>query len=127
MSDWFNLILPIRLFGAGLLLTGIVMAAGDIRLSASLQEFFGDLLLLSVGALFLLRRGEVLGLYALVTVIASLWALLEVSVDGRQLWPRLVIWLVIGLLLLPANQALGRTLDARGLLRVQLSASRRIE
>ena len=111
----FNLILSIRLFGAALLLGGLVMAAGDIRLSASLQEFFGDLLLLSVGALFLLRRGEALALYALVTVIASLWALLEVSVDGWQLLPRLLIWFVFGLLLLPANQALGRTLDARSL------------
>jgi quinoprotein glucose dehydrogenase len=123
MFDWFNLILPIRLLGAGLLLAGIVMAAGDIRLSASLQEFFGDLLLLSVGALFLLRRGEALGLYALVTVIASLWSLLEVSVDGWQLWPRLVIWLVICLLLLPTNQALGRTLDARWRRRLRLAKS----
>lgn len=109
----FNLTLQIRLVGAVLLLGGIVMAAGDIRLSASLQEFFGDLLLLSVGALLLLRRGEALALYAMVTAIASLWALLEVSVDGWQMLPRLVIWFVIGLLLLPANQALGRTLDAR--------------
>lgn len=115
MFDSFNLILPIRLLGAALLLCGLVMAAGDIRLSASLQEFFGDLLLLSVGALFLLRRGEAVVLYVLVTVIASLWALLEVSVDGWQLLPRLLIWFVVGLLLLPANQALGRTLEARSL------------
>ena len=121
MFDSSSLILSIRLLGAGLLLAGIVMAAGDIRLSATLQDFFADLLLLSIGALFLLRRGEALALYALVTVIATLWALLEVSVDGWQLLPRLLIWFIVGLLLLPANQALGRTLDARGSRRLQLA------
>jgi glucose dehydrogenase len=111
MRGSFNLVLPIRLCGAALLMAGIVMAAGDIRQSAPLQEFFGDLLLLPIGALLLLRRGEALALYALVTVIASLWALLEVNVDGRHMLPLLAAWLVIGLLLMPANLAFGRALD----------------
>jgi glucose dehydrogenase len=113
MRGSLNLVLPIRLCGAALLLAGIVMAAGDIRHSAPLQEFFGDLLLLPIGALLLLRRGEALALYALVTVMASLWALLEVNVDGWHMLPLLVVWLVIGLLLMPANLAFGRALDNR--------------
>lgn len=111
MRGSFNLVLLIRLCGAALLMAGIVMAAGDIRQSAPLQEFFGDLLLLPIGALLLLRRGEALALYALVTVIASLWTLLEVNVDGRHMLPLLAAWLVIGLLLMPANLAFGRALD----------------
>jgi glucose dehydrogenase len=113
MRGSLNLVVPIRLCGAALLLAGIVMAAGDIRHSAPLQEFFGDLLLLPIGALLLLRRGEALALYALVTVMASLWALLEVNVDGWHMLPLLVVWLVIGLLLMPANLAFGRALDNR--------------
>lgn len=100
-----------RLLGATLLLSGLVLAAGDIRVDAPLREFFGDLMLLPVGALLLLRRSEAVALYALVTVLTGMWVMLEQDVDSWQLLPYLLLWLTIGILLLPANRAFGRLLD----------------
>lgn len=107
------MILLLRLLGAGLLLGGLVLAAGDIRLGAPLSEFFGHLLLLPVGALLLLRRVEVVALYALISLIAGLWVLLEVELDVWQLLPHLTLWLTVGALFLPAHRAFARLMDRR--------------
>ncbi|PWB33279.1 membrane-bound PQQ-dependent dehydrogenase, glucose/quinate/shikimate family [Pseudomonas sp. SDI] len=92
-----------RLLGVLLLLMGLALLAGGIKLS----QLGGSLYYLIAGAgfalsglLLLLLRREGLGLYGLVLLGSSLWALWEVGLDWWQLVPRLALWFALGVVLL---------------------------
>ena len=97
---------PPRIFASLLLLIGLLLAAGGVRL-ASLG---GSLYYVIAGAMLiasavLLWRGQPWGayLYGLLTLGTIVWAITESGFDGWALAPRVLPFLVLGLLLLRPN------------------------
>jgi membrane-bound PQQ-dependent dehydrogenase (glucose/quinate/shikimate family) len=94
---------PPRIFASLLLLIGLVLAIGGVRLASlggSLYYVIAGLLL--IASAVLLWRGRRSGAYVywLLTVGTVVWALLESGFDGWALAPRILPFLVLGLLLL---------------------------
>ncbi len=92
-----------RLIGALLLLMGLALLAGGIKLSqlgGSLYYLIAGIGFALSGILLLAQRRIALGLYGLVLLGSTVWALLEVGLDWWQLVPRLAIWFAIGVVLL---------------------------
>uniref|UniRef100_UPI0028A92F07 outer membrane protein assembly factor BamB family protein n=1 Tax=Pseudomonas sp. TaxID=306 RepID=UPI0028A92F07 len=92
-----------RLMGVLLLLMGLALLAGGIKLSqvgGSLYYLIAGIGFAVSGALLLAQRRLALGLYGLVLLGSTVWALLEVGLDWWQLVPRLAIWFAIGVILL---------------------------
>ncbi|MGE8408249.1 MAG: glucose/quinate/shikimate family membrane-bound PQQ-dependent dehydrogenase [Pseudomonas sp.] len=92
-----------RLLGVLLLLMGMALVAGGIKLS----QLGGSLYYLIAGAgfavsgiLLLALRKHALGLYGVVLLGSTAWAFWEVGLDWWQLVPRLSLWFAIGVLLL---------------------------
>lgn len=92
-----------RLIGALLLLMGLALLAGGIKLSqlgGSLYYLIAGIGFALSGVLLLAQRQIALGLYGLVLLGSTVWALFEVGLDWWQLVPRLAIWFAIGVVLL---------------------------
>lgn len=103
---------PPRIFASLLLLIGLVLALGGVRLATlggSLYYLIAGVLL--IASAVLLWRGRPSGayLYWVLTAGTVVWALLESGFDGWALAPRVLPFLVLGLLLLrpKARRALG--------------------
>lgn len=107
---------PPRIFASFLLLTGIVLTAGGVRLvslGGSLYYVVAGIVL--VACAVLLWRGQRCGdyLYALLTIGTILWALVESEFDGWALAPRVLPFLVLGLWLLRPKARRGLGLPAK--------------
>jgi membrane-bound PQQ-dependent dehydrogenase (glucose/quinate/shikimate family) len=94
---------PPRIFAVILVLVGLVLAIGGLRLTAlggSAYYVTSGVVLIASAAL--LWRGDRRGayLYGLLTFSTVVWALAEVGFDGWALAPRVLPFLVLGLLLL---------------------------
>jgi quinate dehydrogenase (quinone) len=94
---------PPRIFASFLLLIGLVLAAGGVRLATlggSLYYLIAGSAL--IASALLLWRGRRSGayLYGLLTLGTIVWALMESGFDGWALAPRVLPFLVLGLLLL---------------------------
>jgi membrane-bound PQQ-dependent dehydrogenase (glucose/quinate/shikimate family) len=107
---------PPRIFASLLVLIGLVLAAGGIRLATlggSLYYAITGVLL--IASAVLLWRGERWGayLYGLITLGTVVWAIVESGFDGWALAPRVLPFLVLGLLLLrpKARRALGFSVE----------------
>jgi glucose dehydrogenase len=103
---------PPRILASILLLIGLLLAVGGIRLATlggSLYYLIAGVAL--IAAAVMLWRGQRWGayLYGLVTVGTILWAIMESGFDGWALAPRVLPFLVLGLLLLrpKVRRALG--------------------
>jgi membrane-bound PQQ-dependent dehydrogenase (glucose/quinate/shikimate family) len=94
---------PPRIFAAMLFLVGLALAAGGVRL-ASLGGSWYYLIagVTLIASAVLLWRGHRWGayLYGLLTLATVIWALAEAGFDGWALAPRILPFLVLGLLLL---------------------------
>src|SRR5207253_6570413 len=80
--------LPPSLLGILLLLMGLVLLAGGIKLSmlgGSLYYLLAGIGLVVTGFLLLAARRAALSLYALVLFASTVWALWEVGLDWWQL------------------------------------------
>ncbi|MCX7078813.1 MAG: membrane-bound PQQ-dependent dehydrogenase, glucose/quinate/shikimate family, partial [Pseudomonas sp.] len=91
------------LLGIVLLLMGLALLAGGIKLSmlgGSLYYLLAGIGLLVTGVLLLAARRAALGLYAVVLFASTVWALWEVGLDWWQLVPRLALFFAIGIVLL---------------------------
>ncbi|MDD1978064.1 MULTISPECIES: glucose/quinate/shikimate family membrane-bound PQQ-dependent dehydrogenase [Pseudomonas] len=92
-----------RLIGVLLLLMGLALLAGGIKLSqlgGSLYYLIAGIGFALSGILLLALRRHALGLYGLVLLGSTLWALWEVGLDWWQLVPRLALWFALGVVLL---------------------------
>lgn len=92
-----------RLLGILLLLMGLALLAGGIKLSqlgGSLYYLIAGIGFALSGILLLALRRNALGLYGLVLLGSTLWALWEVGLDWWQLVPRLALWFALGVVLL---------------------------
>lgn len=92
-----------RLLGVLLLLMGLALLAGGIKLSqlgGSLYYLIAGIGFALSGVLLLALRRIALGLYGLVLLGSTLWALWEVGLDWWQLVPRLSLWFALGVVLL---------------------------
>lgn len=92
-----------RLLGVLLLLMGLALLAGGIKLSqlgGSLYYLIAGIGFALSGVLLLALRRTALGLYGLVLLGSTLWALWEVGLDWWQLVPRLSLWFALGVVLL---------------------------
>lgn len=92
-----------RLLGVLLLLMGLALLAGGIKLSqlgGSLYYLIAGIGFALSGVLLLALRRNALGLYGLVLLGSTLWALWEVGLDWWQLVPRLSLWFALGVVLL---------------------------
>ena len=92
-----------RLLGILLLLMGLALLAGGIKLSqlgGSLYYLIAGIGFALSGVLLLALRRNALGLYGLVLLGSTLWALWEVGLDWWQLVPRLALWFALGVVLL---------------------------
>ncbi|MBV6286249.1 glucose/quinate/shikimate family membrane-bound PQQ-dependent dehydrogenase [Pseudomonas aegrilactucae] len=92
-----------RLLGVLLLLMGLALLAGGIKLSqlgGSLYYLIAGIGFALCGLLLLALRRNALGLYGLVLLGSTLWALWEVGLDWWQLVPRLALWFALGVVLL---------------------------
>ena len=92
-----------RLIGVLLLLMGLALLAGGIKLSqlgGSLYYLIAGIGFALSGVLLLALRRNALGLYGLVLLGSTLWALWEVGLDWWQLVPRLALWFALGVVLL---------------------------
>ena len=92
-----------RLLGVLLLLMGLALLAGGIKLSqlgGSLYYLIAGIGFALSGVLLLALRRTALGLYGLVLLGSTLWALCEVGLDWWQLVPRLSLWFALGVVLL---------------------------
>lgn len=92
-----------RLIGVLLLLMGLALLAGGIKLSqlgGSLYYLIAGIGFALSGILLLALRRNALGLYGLVLLGSTLWALWEVGLDWWQLVPRLALWFALGVVLL---------------------------
>ncbi|NBA94542.1 glucose/quinate/shikimate family membrane-bound PQQ-dependent dehydrogenase [Pseudomonas sp. R5(2019)] len=97
-----NRLLP-GLLGVLLLLMGLAMLAGGIKLSSlggSLYYVLAGIGFAVTGILLLLGHRAALGLYAITLFASTVWALLEVGLDWWQLVPRLSLWFALGVVLL---------------------------
>ena len=94
---------PPRIFAVILLLVGLVLGIGGLRLAAAGGSFYYVItgVILSASAI-LLWRGDRWGayLYGLLTFGTVIWAVAEAGFDGWALAPRILPFLVLGLLLL---------------------------
>lgn len=91
------------LLGLVLLLMGLVMLAGGIKLTllgGSLYYLLAGIGFALTGVLLIAARRAALGLYALLLLASTLWALWEVGLDWWQLVPRLALWFALGIVLL---------------------------
>jgi quinoprotein glucose dehydrogenase len=91
------------LIGIVLLLMGLALLAGGIKLSmlgGSQYYLLAGIGLLATGVLLLAARRSALGMYALVLFISTGWALGEVGLDWWQLVPRLALFFALGIVLL---------------------------
>ncbi|AKA22791.1 glucose/quinate/shikimate family membrane-bound PQQ-dependent dehydrogenase [Pseudomonas chlororaphis] len=91
------------LLGILLLLMGLAMLAGGIKLSmlgGSLYYLLAGLGLILSGVLLLAGRSAALLVYGVVLFLSSVWALWEVGLDWWQLVPRLSLFFVLGIVLL---------------------------
>jgi membrane-bound PQQ-dependent dehydrogenase (glucose/quinate/shikimate family) len=107
---------PPRIFASFLLLIGLVLAAGGVRLATlggSLYYAITGVLL--IASAVLLWRGQRWGahLYGLMTLGTIVWALVESGFDGWALAPRVLPFLVLGLLLLRSKtrRSLGMSVE----------------
>jgi len=94
---------PPRIFATILLLVGLALTVGGLRLVVLGGSFYYLVCGMVLGAsAVLLWRGNRWGayLYGLLTFGTAIWALIEVGFDGWALAPRLLPFLVLGLLLL---------------------------
>ena len=92
-----------RLLGVLLLIMGLALLAGGIKLTmlgGSLYYLLAGIGITLTGILLLATRRAALGLYALVLFASTVWALWEVGLDWWQLVPRLALWFAIGIVLL---------------------------
>ena len=92
-----------RLMGVLLLLMGLALVAGGVRLiqvNGSLYYILAGVGFALSGLLLLARRRLGLGLYGLVLLASTVWALSEVGLDWWQLVPRLSLWFALGVVLL---------------------------
>ncbi|PNG37099.1 MULTISPECIES: glucose/quinate/shikimate family membrane-bound PQQ-dependent dehydrogenase [Pseudomonas] len=91
------------LLGVLLLLMGLALLAGGIKLSmlgGSLYYVMAGIGLTLTGLLLLAGKRAALGLYALVLFASTLWSLWEIGLDWWQLVPRLSLWFALGVVLL---------------------------
>ena len=91
------------LLGILLLLMGLAMLAGGIKLSmlgGSLYYLLAGIGIALTGVLLITARRAALGLYALVLFTSTVWALWEVGLDWWQLVPRLALWFALGVVML---------------------------
>ncbi|UQS89727.1 glucose/quinate/shikimate family membrane-bound PQQ-dependent dehydrogenase [Pseudomonas chlororaphis subsp. piscium] len=91
------------LLGILLLLMGLAMLAGGIKLSmlgGSLYYLLAGIGLIVSGALLLAGRSSALLVYGVVLFLSSVWALWEVGLDWWQLVPRLSLFFALGVVLL---------------------------
>ena len=107
---------PPRIFASILLLIGLVLAAGGIRLATlggSLYYLIAGVALITSAVM--LWRSQPWGayLYGLLTLGTILWAIVESGFDGWALAPRVLPFLVLGLLLLrpKTRRALGMSVE----------------
>ncbi|MFJ4372078.1 glucose/quinate/shikimate family membrane-bound PQQ-dependent dehydrogenase [Pseudomonas japonica] len=92
-----------RLLGVLLLLMGMALVAGGIKLmnlGGSLYYLIAGFGFAVSGVLLLALRKHALGLYGLVLLGSTAWALWEVGLDWWQLVPRLALWFALGVILL---------------------------
>ncbi|MFJ1340214.1 glucose/quinate/shikimate family membrane-bound PQQ-dependent dehydrogenase [Pseudomonas caricapapayae] len=92
-----------RLIGVLLLLMGLALLVGGIKLSqlgGSLYYLIAGIGFALSGILLLALRRHALGLYGVVLLGSTLWALWEVGLDWWQLVPRLALWFALGVVLL---------------------------
>ncbi|SEL27095.1 MULTISPECIES: glucose/quinate/shikimate family membrane-bound PQQ-dependent dehydrogenase [Pseudomonas] len=91
------------LLGILLLLMGLAMLAGGIKLSmlgGSLYYLLAGIGLIISGVLLLAGRSAALLVYGVVLFASSVWALWEVGLDWWQLVPRLSLFFALGVVLL---------------------------
>ena len=91
------------LLGILLLLMGLAMLAGGIKLSmlgGSLYYLLAGIGLTVSGVLLLAGRSAALLVYGVVLFASSVWALWEVGLDWWQLVPRLSLFFALGVVLL---------------------------
>lgn len=91
------------LLGVLLLLMGLALLAGGIKLSllgGSLYYVLAGIGLTLTGLLLLAGKRAALGLYALVLFASTVWSLWEIGLDWWQLVPRLSLWFALGVVLL---------------------------
>ncbi|PNW00064.1 glucose/quinate/shikimate family membrane-bound PQQ-dependent dehydrogenase [Pseudomonas protegens] len=91
------------LLGILLLLMGLALLAGGIKLSmlgGSLYYVLAGIGLTLTGLLLLAGKRAALGLYALVLFASTVWSLWEIGLDWWQLVPRLSMWFALGVVLL---------------------------
>ncbi|CRL99577.1 glucose/quinate/shikimate family membrane-bound PQQ-dependent dehydrogenase [Pseudomonas sp. 24 R 17] len=92
-----------RLLGVLLLIMGLALLAGGIKLTmlgGSLYYLLAGIGIALTGVLLLATRRAALGLYALVLFASTVWALWEVGLDWWQLVPRLALLFALGLVML---------------------------
>lgn len=92
-----------RLLGVLLLLMGMALVAGGIKLmqlGGSLYYLIAGIGFAVSGVMLLALRKHALGFYGLVLLGSTAWALWEVGLDWWQLVPRLSLWFAIGVVLL---------------------------
>ncbi|OLF51703.1 glucose/quinate/shikimate family membrane-bound PQQ-dependent dehydrogenase [Pseudomonas chlororaphis] len=91
------------LLGIVLLLMGLALLAGGIKLSmlgGSLYYLLAGIGLVISGVLLLAGRSAALLVYGVVLFLSSIWALWEVGLDWWQLVPRLSLFFALGVVLL---------------------------
>ena len=92
-----------RLLGVLLLIMGLALLAGGIKLTTlggSLYYLLAGIGITLTGILLLATRRAALGLYALVLFASTVWALWEVGLDWWQLVPRLALLFALGIVML---------------------------
>ncbi|AJP50745.1 glucose/quinate/shikimate family membrane-bound PQQ-dependent dehydrogenase [Pseudomonas simiae] len=92
-----------RLLGVLLLIMGLALLAGGIKLTmlgGSLYYLLAGIGITLTGVLLLATRRAALGLYALVLFASTVWALWEVGLDWWQLVPRLALLFALGIVML---------------------------
>ncbi|MEX5496194.1 glucose/quinate/shikimate family membrane-bound PQQ-dependent dehydrogenase [Pseudomonas asgharzadehiana] len=92
-----------RLLGVLLLIMGLALLAGGIKLTMLGGSFYYLLAGIGItltGILLLATRRAALGLYAVVLFASTVWALWEVGLDWWQLVPRLALLFALGLVML---------------------------
>jgi len=92
-----------RLLGVLLLIMGLALLAGGVKLSllgGSLYYLLAGIGITLTGLLLLATRRAALGLYALVLFASTVWALWEVGLDWWQLVPRLALLFALGIVML---------------------------
>ena len=92
-----------RLLGVLLLIMGLALLAGGIKLNmlgGSLYYLLAGIGIALTGLLLLATRRAALSLYALVLFASTVWALWEVGLDWWQLVPRLALLFALGIVML---------------------------